>query len=102
MQNKRKIWLQKMKQIQIIDKNLLKNDEKIQKLKAGKSLDFKGKTYILCNCREKNEFFLKIFLKTIAISKYMVYNKYIKVVKSGVTVVESGAKGGLKDALRKI
>lgn len=46
-----------MKQIQIIDKNLLKNDEKIQKLKAGKSLDFKGKTYILCNCREKNEFF---------------------------------------------
>ncbi len=46
-----------MKQIQIIDKNLLKNDEKIQKLKAGKRIDFKGKTYILCNCREKNEFF---------------------------------------------
>ena len=42
------------------------------------------------------ENFLNFFQKTIAIWKVIGYNKYIKVVKSGVTVDKSGAKGGLK------
>ena len=42
----------------------------------------------------------KNFQKTIAFFKVLGYNKYIKVVKSGVNTVKSGAKGGKEHALR--
>jgi hypothetical protein len=69
-------------------------------LKVNKYKD-KRSFYAIVAKRMKNfENFLNFFQKAIAIWKVIGYNKYIKVVKSGVTVDKSGAKGGLKDALR--
>jgi hypothetical protein len=42
---------------------------------------------------------LKKFQKPIAIFDKVVYNEYIKVVKSGANTVKSGAKGGENNAL---